>query len=75
MHIIDYIICRRYSSWNMVTKGTNPPEKRRKLFGLSLDRQLMLEVQHLALDQDRYVNEMIEEAAKDLLKKYREKAK
>ncbi|MBY0248344.1 MAG: hypothetical protein K2Q17_11820 [Nitrospiraceae bacterium] len=35
-------------------------------------RGLMLEVQHLALDQDRYVNEMIEEAARDLLKKYRE---
>lgn len=59
----------------MATKGTNSTEKRRKVFGLSLDRQLMLDVQHLALDQDRYVNEMIEEAAKDLLKKYREKAK
>ena len=43
------------------------------MFGLSLDRQLMLDVQHLALDQDRYVNEVIEEAAKDLLKKYRDK--
>lgn len=43
------------------------------MFGLSLDRQLMLDVQHLALDQDRYVNEVIEEAARDLLKKYRDK--
>ncbi|HBH81019.1 MAG TPA: hypothetical protein DDY39_14430 [Nitrospira sp.] len=59
----------------MATKGSNSTEKRRKVFGLSLDRQLMLDIQHLALDQDRYVNEMIEEAAKDLLKKYREKAK
>lgn len=59
----------------MATKGGNIPEKRRKMFGLSLDRQLMLEVQHLALDQDRYVNEIMEEAAKDLLKKYREKGK
>ena len=33
----------------------------------------MLEVQHLELDQDRYVNEMIEEAATDLLKKCRTK--
>lgn len=33
----------------------------------------MLDVQHLALDQDRYVTEMIEEAAKDLLKQYRNK--
>jgi hypothetical protein len=59
----------------MATKGSNPPEKRRKVFGLSLDRDLMLDVQHLALDQDRYVNDMIEEAAKDLLKKYRDKEK
>lgn len=59
----------------MAIKGSNSPGKRRKVFGLSLDRQLMLDVQHLALDQDRYVNEMIEEAAKDLLKKYREKGK
>jgi len=59
----------------MATKGSNSTEKRRKVFGLSLDRQLMLDIQHLALDQDRYVNEMIEEAAKDLLKKYREKVK
>ena len=57
----------------MVTKGGKPTANRRKVFGLSLDRQLMLDVQHLALDQDRYVNEMIEEAARDLLKKYREK--
>ena len=33
----------------------------------------MLEVQHLALDQDRLVNEMTEEALQDLLKKYWEK--
>lgn len=59
----------------MAIKSNNLTGKRRKVFGLSLDRQLMLDVQHLALDQDRYVNEMIEEAAKDLLKKYREKGK
>ncbi|TKB80124.1 MAG: hypothetical protein E8D42_01835 [Nitrospira sp.] len=57
----------------MATKGSNSTGKRRKVFGLSLDRQLMLDVQHLALDQDRYVNEVIEEAARDLLKKYRDK--
>jgi hypothetical protein len=34
----------------------------------------MLEIQHLAFDQDRYVNQVIEEAARDLLKKYREKS-
>lgn len=64
-----------YSSAAM-TKGKNPKsEKRRKTFGLSLDRDLMLEIQHLALDEDRFVNELLEEAAKDLLKKYGERRK
>lgn len=60
----------------------NHADQRQQLTGkaeksarLSLDRQLILDVQHLALDQDCYVNKMIEEAAKDLLKKYREKSK
>lgn len=47
----------------------------RKTYALSLNRELMLEIQHLALDQDRYMNEMTEEALQDLLKKYRERAK
>ena len=54
-------------------KSQEKTEKPRKTFGLSLNRELMLEIQHLALDQDRYVNELLEEAAKDLLKKYKEK--
>ncbi len=56
-------------------KSQEKTEKPRKTFGLSLNRELMLEIQHLALDQDRYVNELLEEAARDLLKKYREKNK
>ena len=56
-------------------KSKEKPEKVRKTFGLSLNRELMLEIQHLALDQDRYVNELLEEAARDLLKKYGEKKK
>ncbi|WP_413933379.1 hypothetical protein [Nitrospira sp. BLG_1] len=47
----------------------------RKLFGVRMDRALMVQLQHLATDQDKYVNELLEEAAKDLLKKYREKVK
>ena len=35
----------------------------------------MLELQHLALDTDHYLNELLEEAIRDLLKKYREKRK
>ncbi len=54
-------------------KSQEKTEKPRKTFGLSLNRELMLEIQHLALDQDRYVNELLEEAARDLLKKYAKK--
>ncbi|ALA60182.1 hypothetical protein [Nitrospira moscoviensis] len=50
-------------------------EKPRKTYAISFNRELMLELQHLALDEDRYVNEMLEEATRDLLKKYKEKAK
>ena len=42
----------------------------RKHYGVSLDKQLMLDVQHLALDMDCYVNELLEEAMRDLLKKH-----
>ena len=52
-----------------------PSDKRRKNYGLSLDRDLMRQVQHLALDSDCFANELIEEALADLLKKYREKKK
>lgn len=52
--------------------GTPSP---RKLFGVRFERSLMVQLQHLATDQDKYVNQLLEEAAKDLLKKYREKRK
>ena len=50
-------------------------EKPRKTYGLSLNRDLMLEMQHLALDEDRYVNDLVEESMRDLLRKYKEKRK
>lgn len=50
-----------------------PKEPDRKLFGVRMDRAIMVQLQHLATDQDKYINELLEEAAKDLLKKYREK--
>lgn len=53
------------------TKSANP----RKTFAVSLDPELMREVQHLALDKDKWANELVEEALLDLLKKYREKKK
>lgn len=48
-------------------------DESRKTYAISLSRELMLEVQHLALDQDRFINEMTEEALKDLLRKYKDK--
>ncbi len=50
-------------------------KKGKKLYGLSVDPSLMLEVQRLALDMDRFVNDVMEEAMQDVLKKYREKKK
>lgn len=47
----------------------------RKNYGLRLHQELMRELSHLAVDEDRWVNELVEEAVKDLLKKYREKSK
>ena len=35
----------------------------------------MLKLQHLALDEDKFINDLLEEATKDLLKKYRDKGK
>ena len=48
-------------------------EELRKPYTISLNRELMLEVQRLAHDLDRFINEMTEEALQDLLKKYQAK--
>ena len=50
-------------------------EGQKKNYGLRLDQGLMRELSHLAVDEDRWVNELVEEAVRDLLKKYREKRK
>ena len=47
----------------------------RKMYGLRLEQTLMRDLQHLAVDEDKWMNEMVEEAVRDLLKKYREKRK
>jgi hypothetical protein len=45
----------------------------KKTYGLRLEQGLMKELQYLGVDQDRWVNDLVEEAIQDLLKKYREK--
>jgi len=51
------------------------PSAGRKNYGLRLHQELMRELSHLAVDEDRWLNELIEEAVKDLLKKYHDKGK
>ena len=51
------------------------PEKQRRQYGLRLNLHLMRDVEHLAVDEQRGVNELVEEAVRDLLKKYKEKRK
>jgi hypothetical protein len=50
-------------------------EAQKKNYGLRLDQTLMRELNHLAVDEEKWVNELVEEAVRDLLKKYREKRK
>lgn len=45
----------------------------KKNYGLRLDQGLMKDLAHLAIDEDRWLNELVEEAVKDLLKKHKEK--
>lgn len=47
--------------------------KHRKQYGLRLDAQLMREVEHLSVDEQKWLNELTEEALRDLLKKYQAK--
>ncbi|HEV8329473.1 MAG TPA: hypothetical protein VGQ08_18530 [Nitrospiraceae bacterium] len=47
----------------------------RKNYGLRLRQELMRELSHLAVDEDCWLNELVEEAIRDLVKKYKEKAK
>ncbi len=53
----------------------NKPLLGRKTYGLRLEQSLMREVQHLGVDEDRNANDLVEEALRDLLKKYKRKGK
>ena len=45
------------------------------MYGLRLDESLMREVKHLAVDEGRPMNDLAEEALRELLKKYQGKKK
>lgn len=48
---------------------------KRKMYNTTLDIDLMKELKMLAIQIDKRQNDLIEEAVRDLLKKYREKDK
>lgn len=52
---------------------TNSPD--RKAYGLRLNQSLMKELKYLGVDYDRNLNDLVEEAIRDLLKKYKRKTK
>lgn len=47
----------------------------KKTYGLRLDQALMRELSHLGVDEEKWLNQLVEEAIRDLLKKYKEKRK
>ncbi len=51
------------------------PGTDRKAYGLRLDQALMKDLKYLGDDQDRNMNDLVEEAIRDLLKKYKKKGK
>jgi hypothetical protein len=53
----------------------DPSTEDRKPYGLRLDQALMREIKHLAVDHDRAINDLVEEALQDMLKKYKDRRK
>jgi predicted transcriptional regulator len=47
----------------------------RKVFSTRLDQDLIKELKHLAVDEGRALNDLLEEAIQVLLKKYNSKSK
>jgi hypothetical protein len=52
-----------------------PSPEERKQVGFRLSVRLMKELRHLAVDEDKNLNDLVEEAIQDLLKKYKEMLK
>ncbi|OAQ19804.1 ribbon-helix-helix domain-containing protein [Thermosulfurimonas dismutans] len=45
-------------------------KRNRKMFATPLDQDLLKELKHLAVEQNRRLNDLLEEAMRDLLRKY-----
>ncbi len=66
------------SSLTLVSLAAMPPKNaaaNREQLGIRVDKDLVVEAKVLAARQRRRLNEVVEEALRDLLKKYREKRK
>lgn len=48
---------------------------KKKVFSTRVDKNLIKELKHLAVDTDRSLGNLLEEAIRDLVKKYDKKAK
>ena len=48
---------------------------KKKVFSTSIDADRIKELKHLAVDTDKSLGKLLEEAIRDLVKKYREKTK
>ena len=58
-----------------VSMATPKPSPERKQYGLRLSVPLMRDVKHLAVDENKPMNDLVEEGLQDLLTKYRDKRK
>jgi hypothetical protein len=59
----------------MSTTGKGKTTKHRKTYAVRIAPDLMVALQHLALDEDQYTSDLLEEGVRDLLKKYHRKTK
>ncbi len=60
---------------NPNSSRSSPYRKTLPKHGLRLEQAMMREVKHLGVDEDKPMNDLVEEALRDLLKKYRERRK
>lgn len=72
----DHISCYPISFRPMPSpKSSEKGSSDRKLFGIRLPDELMKDVKHLAVDEGKPMNELVEEALREFLKKPRERRK
>jgi hypothetical protein len=73
----DYISCYQVKSRPMpaAKPSSEKQSSSRKMYGIRLPESLMRDVKHLAVDEGKPMNELVEEGLRDLMRKYKEKKK